>query len=321
MAKKVKAPTTTGQQVNELIIKSRLSNDEATRRVLGNVRDRFALPQGAVIISESVNDLRYRDAQGFTHIIQRVGDANSPDFGRVKELSTDRPAVLPLTDQIPGLSGALQSALGAVNRTFGTTGLAGLSPEDAAALDAISRNERAQLEQQSERTQGELVTQLFGQGINRSTIANQAGADFAQALGIALGQQESNAAQRNLDLRKFLTQFGLETGRTGSDFINAITGQETARAGTSAQIGLGREGLEQSSQEAARNFLLEFDKFKASQNRSKLPGILSSIASLATAFIPGIGPAISGAIGGIGGGLNNIRGQEAAFKGGFLTGG
>jgi hypothetical protein len=291
MAKKIVAPTSSGKRVNELIINNRMSADDAVRSVLGNLGDKYSLPQGATIVSSGLNDLIYKDAQGYTHRIQRDGDATSPNFGQIRELQTDRPAVLPLTEQIPGLSPALQSAINAVNTRLSGGGLLPLAASDEQALGAISDNERNLINQEATRAQGELVTQLYGQGINRSTIANQAGADFAQALGIALGNQASNAATRKLDLQKFLTQ--LVTGG-GLDLINSITGQETSRAGTSAQVGLGKEQLNQQGEEAARNFMLEWQKFQASQKKSILPAILSSVASLATA-IPGIGPFIGAA--------------------------
>lgn len=294
---KINAPTNTGKRVNELIINNRMSAEDATRSVLGNLADRYTLPQGATIVSSGTNDLIYKDAQGYTHRIQREGDANSPNFGRVSELQTDRPAVLPLTEQIPGLAPALQSAINAVNSRLTGGGLLPLGASDEASLDAISNSERDLIRQESTRAQGELVTQLYGQGINQSTIANQAAADFAQALGIALGTQSSNAAKRKLDLQQFLTQ--LTTG-AGLDLIGNITGQETTRAGTSAQVGLGRDQLNEESEQAARNFMLEWERFQASQRKSALPGILSGIASLATA-IPGVGPFIGAGIGGLGG--------------------
>jgi hypothetical protein len=310
----IKAPTNTGKRVNELIIKNRMSAEDATRSVLGNLADKYTLPQGATIVSAGTNDLIYKDAQGYTHRIQREGDANSPNFGQVRELQTDRPAVLPLTEQIPGLSPALQAAINAVQSRFSGGGLLPLAQSDEQALEAISSNERSLINQEATRAQGELVTQLYGQGINKSTIANQSAADFSQALAIALGNQASNAATRKLDLQKFLDQ--LITG--GSlDLIGNITGQETTRAGTSAQVGLGEKQLTQQGEEAARNFMLEWEKFQAAQNKSKLPGILSAVASIATA-IPGVGPLIGGGIKGLSGilGGRSMGRDESVTTGG-----
>lgn len=278
---KINAPTSAGKQVNELIINQRLSAEEATRRILGPI-SRSALPQGAEVIGESINELQYRDAQGFVHTLRRDGDATSPTFGQIKT-ATDRPAVLPLTQQIPGLDPALQAAINAVRGTLSGGGLAPLGASDEASLSAIDQAERDLITQESTKAQGNLIAGLYARGLNESSLANDAAAAFSQALGIALGQQQSGAAQRKLGLQQFLTQ--LITG-SGLDLIGNITGQETQRAGTSAQIGLGREQLEQEGDIAARNFLLEFEKFKASQNKSKLPAILSGVASL----VPFVGP-------------------------------
>ncbi len=298
---KIVAPTNTGKKVNELIIKNKLSPDKAVLQVLGSLKDKFTLPQGAAIVSEGLNDLVYKDAQGFTHRVQRNGDATSPDFGRVSEIGTDRPAVLPLTDQIPGLDIALQGAISNITSLFDGGGLAPLSEADNAGLQAISDSERNLISQEAARTQGELVTSLYGQGINQSTIANKRGADFTQALGIALGNQASNAAKRKLDLQRFLTE--LMTG-SALNLTGSVTGQETQRATAGAGIDLGREQLDQAGTDAARNFMLEWEKFQAQQNKSKLPGILSGIASLAANFIPGVGPLVSAGISGIGGGFD-----------------
>ena len=308
---KINAPTSSGKRVNELIINQRLSAEEATRRVLGPI-SRSALPEGAQVIGESLNELQYRDAQGFVHTLRRDGDATSPTFGQI-QTATDRPAVLPLTAQIPGLDPALQAAINTVRGSLSDVNrLAPLAAEDESSLNTISQAERDLITQESTKAQGNLIAGLYGRGLNESSLANDAAAAFSQALGIALGQQASGAAQRKLGLQQFLTQLGLSEAGLASDFIGNITGQETQRAGTSAQIGLGREQLTQQGQEAARNFMLEWEKFQASQNKSKLPGILSGIASLATA-IPGVGPFIGAglsSLGGLLGGKNTSAGSQ-----------
>lgn len=304
---KINAPTNAGKRVNELIINQRLSAEEATRRVLGSI-SRSSLPEGATVIGESLNELQYRDAQGFVHTLRRDGDATSPTFGQI-QTSTDRPAVLPLTQQIPGLDPALQSAINAVRGTLSGGGLLPLSLGDEESLSAISQAERDLITQESTKAQGNLISSLYARGLNESSLANDASAAFAQALGIALGEQASRAAQRKLGLQQFLTQ--LITG-SGLDLIGQITGQETTRAGTSAQIGLGREQLTQQGQEAARNFMLEWEKFQAQQNRSKLPSILAAAASIGLAPFTG-GTSLLGLAGqGLGGLLKRSNPRDPA---------
>lgn len=281
---KINAPTTAGKRVNELIINQRLSADDAVMRILGPI-SRSALPEGAVIIGESLNELQYRDAQGFVHTLRRDGDATSPTFGQI-QTSTDRPAVLPLTQQIPGLDSALQAAINAISGGR----LATLSAEDEASFSAIDQAERDLISQESTKAQGNLISSLYARGLNESSLANDAAAQFAQALGIVLGNQASGSAQRRLQTRQFQTQALM-------DLITNITGQETTRAGTSAQIGLGDRQLKQSGDEAARNFMLEWEKFQSAQKKSILPSILSAAASIGLAPFTG-GTSLFGLAGG-----------------------
>lgn len=281
----VVAATPAGKQVNELIIKQKLSAEEATRRVLGDIQT--VIPQGAQILNQSLNFLEYRDKEGFIHRIQRNGDANSPDFGRLSEI-TDRPDVLPLTEQIPGLSGTLSAAQAAVQRGLGGN-LAQLSPEDRAKIDAISKSTQEQLAQRFTREGGELITQLFGQGTQRSSLAGQAAADLFQSQGLVQNQALSDIAQIELGLQQFLSQ--LSTG-AGLDVLDQLTGQETQRAIAGGQLGLGREQLAQQQIEQSRQFMLELEKFNASQRKSPLGAILGAITPFLS-LIPGIGPALS----------------------------
>lgn len=304
------APTTAGEQVNRLIIKNKLSADEAVRQVLGEITT--VLPQGARVISKGLNFIEYQDAEGFTHRITRQGDANSPDFGRISD-QTDRPGVLPITQQFPGLENTLNTAIGAVNR--GLTGqLATLTEEDRALLESIRTATLQQLNQRFTREGGELVTQLFGKGTNQSTLAGNALADLQQAQGFVQNEALSNLSQLDLGLRQFLTQ--LSTG-AGSDILGLITNQGTQREIAAGQLALGNRTLDQQIADSARQFMLDFEKFQASQRRSPLPGILSGIASLASA-IPGIGPAIGAGLSTIGriaggGGSGAITGAGSTF--------
>ena len=296
---KINAPTNAGKKVNELIINQRLSADDAVRRILGPI-NRSALPEGSVIIGESLNELQYRDPQGFVHTLRRDGDATSPTFGQVQTL-TDRPAVLPLTQQIPGLDAALQSAI----RAISGGGLAPLSAADEESFAAIDKAERDLITEESEKAGGQLVASLYGRGMNESSLANDSAAAFTKALGIALGNQAAGSAQRRLSTRQFTTQSLM-------DLIASITGQETTRAGTSAQVGLGDRQLRQSGDEAARNFMLEWEKFNASQNKSKLPGILAAAASIGLAPFTG-GTSLLGLAGtGLSGLLKRGSGRDPA---------
>lgn len=288
----IQAPTTAGKRVNELIIKKGLSAEEAIKQVLGEIS--VSLPQGSQIINQSLNYVEYRDKEGYIHKVQRNADATSPDFGRIND-QTDRPAVLPVTQQFPGLQETLNQATEAVRG--GLSGqLKGLSPEDQALLQTIAQATQQQLNQRFEREGGELVSQLFGRGVQQSSLAGGALADLLQAQGLVQNQASSDAAARQLGLQQFLTQ--LSSG-TGADILGLLTGQETQRGIASGQIAQQGRELDQRASEAARNFLLEFEKFQASQRRSPLGAILSGVGSLAAA-IPGVGTAIGAGLSGLG---------------------
>lgn len=301
---KIVAPTSSGKKVNELIIKNKVSAEDAIKQVLGEIN--AVIPEGAQIINQSLNYIEYKDKEGYVHKITRNGDATSPDFGRLNE-QTDRPAVLPATQQIPGLSDTLKQAMDAVRGGLGGH-LSQLTPQDQAQLEAISNAVQQQLTQQFTRQGGELVTQLYGRGTQQSTLAGQAVADLLQSQGLVQSQALSEAAQRQLGLQQFLTQ--LSTG-TGADILKAITGQETERGIASGQLGLGQRDLDQRAAEAARNYLLEFQKFQATQRKSILNRILAGVGSLAAG---------GGGLGALGG-LLGIGGNKPSGSGGYSYGG
>jgi hypothetical protein len=313
-------PTGVGQRVSEEIIRRTKGGrqlapgeyDQIIMSILGGI-DKSGIPEGSQILEENANQIRYRDPQGFIHTLSRNLDANLPDFGRVSE-KTDRPNVLPLTQQIPGLSGALQGAIDAVNRMLtDRTTLAELPPEVLEALETQNVAERSRISRESEIAQGKLIAGLFGKGAETSTIATGASSELASNIGRLFLEQEAGAAQRKIDLQKFLTEAGLAEQQTEAgflaNFLNSITSQETTRATEGARIGLGREQIEAGREEAMRNFMLEWEKFQASQNKSKLPGILSAAISLAAAPFTGGTSLLGLASGGLQGLLRGSAGQ------------
>jgi hypothetical protein len=297
LAYKTKQPTTSGQKFSEAIINATKGGRQLTAEEYFNLANQIlgpigkgSIPEGSQILSENAAQLVYRDPQGYTHTVSRDLDANTATFGQTRE-QTDRPDVLPLTKQIPGLDTSLQSAIQAVNRSFSNQGqLATLPPEVLAELDAQSAAERSDIEQQANKAQGNLIASLYGRGMNESSLANSAATELSEAIARTFLQEQSVAAQRKLDLQKFLSELGLNTGSLAQSLISSITGQETQRATTSAQIGLGRDQLNEQALEAARNFQLEYQKFQEqlkAQDKGKLGGILSAVASIGLAPLTG----------------------------------
>ena len=307
MAKK-KAPTNTGQQVNDLIIKRGFNSDQATLQVLGQFNP--FIPPGSQVLSRGVNGIVYIDPDGYLHTQEREGDANSADFGRLLADRTDRPAVLPLSktnsEMMTNTNKILQDATSAVQK--GLSGELGtLTASDKALLDQMTQSTMEQLRQQFTTQGGQLVAQLYGRGMNESSLANDAVSRLEQSQGLVTNQAMSDAAARELSIRQFLTQ--LTTG-AGVDLINSLTGtvlgNETQRGIASANVGLGQQQLEQGKTDSARNFQLENEKLNIARSQaSPWRSILSAVASLgASAFAGPIGGAIAGKLtGGLGGGM------------------
>jgi hypothetical protein len=187
--------------------------------------------------------------------------------------------------------------------------LAGLSDADLARLNEIKANSDAQLADQQNTLGGKLVADLYGRGLNQSSIANQSAADFAKVMGMLQLQSNSDAASRELALRQFLTQ-------TGQGNL-ALAGQNTLGAGNMAiagftstadalnqiinmlnQTNLQRAGLNETQRQSSQSLFENQRQFNAQLDAQKgsfwknLAGAAASIGlSLA---IPGVGGLIKG---------------------------
>jgi hypothetical protein len=321
---------------------SRPEYQDLLRNFFGDIQ----LPAGvdpSQIISRDAGALTYRDAEGYTHRLERNLNGTSSDIGRVTETSTDRPAVLPVTKQIPGTENAIQQALGVLSGTFGgvantgegqffglpnpavsgnqtqgfqgTGALGNLSPADKALLDQITKATLEQLDQQFTRQGGDLVAQLYSRGMNESTLANDAVTRLQQGQGLVRNQALSDAAGRELGIRQFLTDLST---KSALDLFNSITGNETTRGVASGQIGLGREELGQRRIDSDRQFQIEQQKLELQrQNQSPWKSILSAVATLGAAAIPGIGAFLGPAVGAATGGFGKAGRPPVGGDGGY----
>ena len=133
--------------------------------------------------------------------------------------------------------------------------LAALQQGDLANLGTIDANTRAVLAKNQQDLQGQLVAQLYGRNMNQSTVANQAGADFSEAMGRLQLQASSDAAQRQLGLQQFLTQTGQgnlalalqglgQQGQGYSSLLQSLLGQGNLQLGA-GQLALGGYQAEQ----------------------------------------------------------------------------
>ena len=322
------------------------------QQLLQNFFGNIQLPAGvseSQIISRDVGSITYRDAEGYEHRLERNLDGTSSDLGRVTESSTDRPAVLPVTKQIPGTENAIQQALsvlsggvfgggqqqfanpegngqffglpvnGNQNATTqgfqGTGALGNLSPADEALFNTMLQDALTQLDQQSQSVGGRLVAELYGRGMNESTLANDAVSRLNEGLLRARGGVLADDASRRLDTRRFLTDLST---KSALDLFNSIMGNETQRGVSSGQLGLGREELGQRRIDSDRQFQLEQQKLDL-QRRSQSPwrSILSAVATLGASAIPGIGAFLGPAVGAATGGFGKAGRPPAGGDGGY----
>jgi hypothetical protein len=245
--------------------------------------------------------LEYKDQYGYTHKLERNLDGRSPSLGQVKELSTDRPAVLPLEKSNPGIEQAMKLLTERTSVPFSQT-LPDLDPASRAQLDAIAKANQDQLNQLFERGRGDLVTGLYGSGTNRSTLANDAAARLAQEQGLVQSNKLSEDATRELNLRTGLRGQNIQLREQDINYLMGLLGQDTARAVPSAQLSADQAKLAENSRQFDLQYLLEQEKMKQAQ-KSQLMSVLSGIASAGLSLIPGAGPFLAAGAGSISGGL------------------
>ncbi len=224
------------------------------------------------------------------------------------------PGIQGYLDQINQLAGQLQNP----------AQLSALDPETAAALAAINERDRLALSEQFDSESARQLAQLFGNRVNQSSIASSAVGQMLQKQGLVSAQQKADAAQREMLLRQFLTGqqqqqrelalqgllgaagtgiegFKASTGAAQNQFdslldlLNQLSGQQTQRDISSAQIGLGDRELDERRRQANLGFELdqqEADR-RLAESRALLPKILAGI-NAASSIAGGIGSLVGG---------------------------
>ena len=207
----------------------------------GSLSDR--VPPGSQIVSETPGKLTYRDAEGYEHNLIRKPDGTFSS-------TTDRPSILPnkgLQDTLAGLQSRLQQG-------FDPLQLAQLDPETQKLFEAQNASEQAQLQNQADIERGKLIAGLYGNNVEHSSIANQAGANFAEGLGRLQLQQKADYANRLLQARQYLTSAGLQQNQDLQNLFATLSGQSNQRDIASAGLGLNQQELEQNANQFAKNF-------------------------------------------------------------------
>lgn len=241
------------------------------------------VPEGAKVLTQTPLEITYETADGKQYRLFRNLSGNlGADVGRVetKLLSS------PIASQGPGREGDLATQLSGqlqklnelyggqlealargerpagletgtsdylkrlddiVNRLSAPASLSNLDPETKAALDAINSANQAKLTQQFQDESGNLVAQLFGRGVNASSIAGEQANRLLQGQGLVRSQSQSEASQRELSVRQFLSQLGqqnlalagqtlLEGGGLNLKDFGAVQGLAESRAGRQQQL-------------------------------------------------------------------------------------
>lgn len=252
---------------------------------------RSMVPPGSQIINSTPFKLEYKDAEGFTHVLNRAGaDATGGTISR----QTDRPPILPQRGQQDFIS-QLQSRL---QQSLDPTKLAELPPEVAAQLQAISDAEKGRIAQQGEDERGKLIAQLYGNRVNQSSIANDAAARFAQMLGLVQQQQSSDAASRNLGVRQYLTNAGLQQNQDLASLLANLSGQQNQRDIAGAGLGLDQQRLDELMRQFNKNYGLqqtglELQKQAQDQANSPFNKFLKTLSAV-SGIAQGIGTGYAG---------------------------
>lgn len=329
------------------------------------------VPPGAEVVSQSPFAVTYKDAFGNTRTATRNMDARYGDFGSVSNNLSEASTQGPLNEvdifnkRAPELEALLQNFLtqqqsrsDLINRMLGISDrleasptLGTPDPSVAGLLAQINNNAQTQLNNQFQNQQAQLTADLFGSGINRSSIAaDQAGRLMGQQ-GLAQAQLMSDAAQRDLGIRQFLAQMqqqnlalsgqnllqgaGIELegqkvnqqGQMGAlNFLSQILNQSLQR-----ELGVGSLGLQERGQSLAERQALDQNQFNLAQldlaqkqaRGGLLKAILGGAASLGGSLLGGpLGGRLFGSVfGQATGGGGSLPAWNGSYTSGMSTGG
>lgn len=195
------------------------------------------VPPGAQIIDRRSGYVKYRDAEGYDHELTIDSNGLTPNAGKVSEntnrpggSSPEGPMLQNLLSQLnpvfsqqaqnaaamargetpaaydPGIQGYLDSAQSISDRLKSMTGFSELDPATMQRLQEIDAAEKAALGDQFQKAQSTSIAQLFGNGVQQSSIAGEAMARLLQQQGLVSQQQQAGSAERELTTRAQLTQ-------------------------------------------------------------------------------------------------------------------
>lgn len=318
---------------------------DLVRRVFGDIQ----VPPGSQIISQTPSVVYYKDQFGNTYKSSRNLNASLGDFGTIStqldqgasqsslgELDMAKNVLPTIQDLLKqylgtnefdtGISSILDRVKSISDRLEAPQTLGNIDPSVQSLLDQQKQAVLDRLNQQYTDQQAQLTSNLFGQGINRSSIAaDQAGRLLGQQ-GLSTSAAMGEAAQRELAVRQFLAQLEqqnlalsaqnlLQGGQlsiqdfaalqeaqgqrvnSGLDYLKSILGNQLQRELGLGQLAIGSADQAYKERQGAiqNNFqqqMLELQR-KAQQGQSLWKSILGGVASIGlNAVAPGLGTAV-----------------------------
>lgn len=283
------------------------------------IRDKISLAQGDQVLEETPLNLRVKRADGSV-----VNYAWSADGGR--EHLKENVEYKPPTQQEVAQQNINQTAMDQVlqylqnpNQVSQSYGGA-LSPDVMARLNEISTAQNQALDQQFNQGQAALLTQLYGQGIPQSSIANQAGGQLLQQQGLVKSQATSEAAQRELAVREYLASLGLQERGQNLSTIDQILGRQQSQSQFQSSLDLAKQQQQFAEEQARQNQELAEQQFleqRRQARRAAIGNIIGSVTGLAGSVLSG------GLAGGLFGGASSASNTNYGnySSGGGYTGG
>jgi hypothetical protein len=252
--------------------------------------DRSQIPGDAQIIEDVPGELvRYKDKDGFVHTLQRQFDATKADLGKVNE-TTNRPGVVTPPEATNLQNQLLTSLAGRLQNPYD------LDPGLNQAVQDINSAEQTQLDQQFSEGADRLVASLYGRGINKSSLANDASARFLQDQGLVRAQALANEGSRLLQARGI----GQQQQSLDQTLALSLLGQGSQNQATSGQLSLQKQQLDQAMQQFLETLKLERDKYEQSQKTSLFDQITKGLgAAISIAGAPFTGGASLAGLGGL----------------------
>lgn len=298
-------------QLNDLItgpeeLQALLTSPEQLQGLLGQKTQQFGdILGGNQLIGQLLNSV---GLGGGGDIAGRIGGI----LGKGGNGSNDIQSLLESINLSPGnLSGSDLFGSDAGNINFNFEDLAKLrqlDPSVQGELDAIKASQMAEFEQFRGEERDKLLTQLFGKGVNRSTVAGEAGDRLSRSLERTLLDIEGQSAERELGLRSEQTNRALQGALAGLQSDTALTaerlGAKTSRENVRDQL---RAGLLESSKnrEAATS----------SESEAAKLNLIGNIFGSQSGALANIFGSEAGALAGLAGantaGLSNVAGSQA----------